>query len=209
MLNFINILLALSQKMGYLGVAFLMTVESSFIPFPSEIVIPPAAYLAQKGEMNIFLVILAGITGSLLGALINYFLARTLGRKIIYSLARHRFARFILINEKKIEISENYFLKYGSSSTFIGRLVPVVRQLISIPAGFSKMSIKKFLFFTFLGSSLWITILAALGYFLGSNQELLEKYYKEISIAAIIAAIIFVLYIFLKIVLTKKETKNS
>ncbi|MCG2809009.1 MAG: DedA family protein [Candidatus Portnoybacteria bacterium] len=182
-------------SLGYWGIAFFMAVESSFIPFPSEIIIPPAAYLAQQGEMNIFLVILAGTVGSLLGALINYFLALTLGRKVIYGLARSRFAKFFLINEEKLEKAEKYFLKYGNSSTLICRFVPGVRQLVSIPAGFSKMNFKSFVFYTSLGSAIWVMILAALGWFFGANQELLTRYYKEISLFFILVFFVFIVFI--------------
>ncbi|MBU4030811.1 DedA family protein [Patescibacteria group bacterium] len=182
-------------SLGYWGIAFFMAVESSFIPFPSEIIIPPAAYLAQQGEMNIFLVILAGTVGSLLGALINYFLALTLGRKVIYGLARSRFAKFFLINEEKLEKAEKYFLKYGNSSTLICRFVPGVRQLVSIPAGFSKMNFKSFIFYTSLGSGIWVIILAALGWFFGANQELLARYYKEISLFFILVFFVFIVFI--------------
>jgi len=158
MLEIINLLLAFSSKIGYFGVAFLMTIESSFVPFPSEVVILPAAYLSQQGEMNIIFVILAGIFGSLFGATINYILAFTLGRKLVYSLANSKFAKILLISEQKIIKAEQYFLKYGNIATFVGRLVPAIRQLISIPAGFSKMNFKKFIFYTFLGSGIWTNI---------------------------------------------------
>jgi len=187
---FINILLDLSQKMGYGGIVFLMSIESSFIPFPSEIVIPPAAYLASLGEMNIFLVILSGIIGSLIGATINYFLAFYLGRKIVYSLVEKKIFRFIFLDEKKVLKSEEYFLKHGNFSTFFGRFIPAVRQLISIPAGFSKMNFKYFLLFTFLGSVIWVIVLAFLGYFFGSNKDLLLKYYNEISLFFILLVLI-------------------
>jgi len=175
-------------KIGYWGIMGLMTIESSFIPFPSEVIVPPAAYLAQQGQMNIYLVILAGIMGSLLGALINYYLALFLGRKIIYTF----------INNKKLDKAEKYFLKYGNVSTLIGRLVPVIRQLISIPAGFSKMKLKSFIFYTFLGSGIWVIILAILGYSFGSNQEVLEKYYSQISLFFIVLAIILATVIIIK-----------
>ena len=187
---FINILLDLSQKMGYGGIVFLMSIESSFIPFPSEIVIPPAAYLASLGEMNIFLVILSGIIGSLIGATINYFLAFYLGRKIVYSLVEKKIFRLIFLDEKKVLKSEEYFLKHGNFSTFFGRFIPAVRQLISIPAGFSKMNFKYFLLFTFLGSVIWVIVLAFLGYFFGSNKDLLLKYYNEISLFFILLVLI-------------------
>jgi membrane protein DedA with SNARE-associated domain len=193
----IDFFLGITESMGYFGVFLLMAVESSFIPFPSEIVIPPAAYLAFTGEMNIFLVILAGILGSLLGASVNYFLARGLGRSIVYSIAKKRFWRYLFITRRKIEKAENYFLEYGGLSTFLGRLVPGVRQLISLPAGFSKMNFGKFLFYTFLGSGIWVTILALLGYFFGANQELLMDYYKEITLGAIlfVIAVVFLVYL--------------
>ncbi|NQV00567.1 MAG: DedA family protein [Parcubacteria group bacterium] len=187
---------------GYLGIGFLMTIESCFIPFPSEVVILPAAYLAQQGEMNIFLVVIVGIVGSLLGASINYFLAYTLGRKVIYSLVDCRFFKFLFINKEKIIKAENYFLKYGNLSTFTGRLVPGVRQLISIPAGFSRMSFKSFILYTFLGSGVWVTILAVLGYSFGSNQELVSKYSEQVSL-------LFVVFALILIVLIIKKKKNE
>lgn len=193
MLELINILLDFSQSIGYWGIVLLMTIESSFVPFPSEIVIPPAAYLASQGEFNIYLVILAGIIGSLLGAIINYYLALTLGRKVIYGLARKNFFKFLLIDEKKIAKSEEYFLKYGNISTFFGRFVPALRQLISIPAGLAKMKLKNFIFYTTLGSGLWVIILAILGYAFGANQELLASYYKEISIFFVAVAVVVII----------------
>ncbi|MFH1388292.1 MAG: DedA family protein [Patescibacteria group bacterium] len=194
----INWGLDLISEIGYLGITLLMTIESSFIPFPSEIVIPPAAYLAQQGEMNIFLVILSGIIGSLLGALINYFLAYTLGRKIIYSLADSKILKFLLINKEKVVKAEKYFLKYGNFSTFIGRFIPAVRQLISIPAGFSKMNLKNFTLYTFLGSSIWVIVLAILGYAFGSNKELIAEYYEYISISFVVLSVILIIGLIIK-----------
>lgn len=185
-------------SLGYFGILAFMTVESSFIPFPSEIVIPPAAFLAQQGEMNIFLVVFSGIVGSLLGATINYVLALTLGRKIIYSLSKHKFAKILLINEEKLAKAEKYFLKYGNASTFICRFVPGVRQLVSIPAGFSKMNFKSFILYTSLGSGIWVAILAVLGWFFGANQELLSKHYSEISIFFILLFIVFLVFVFIR-----------
>lgn len=187
--SFISALLALSGKIGYSGIVLLMAVESSFIPFPSEVIIPPAAFLAAQGKINIYLVIASGITGSLIGTLVNYFLALTLGRSVIYSLARSRAARALLINEKKIKKAEDYFLRYGNWATFFGRLIPAVRQLISLPAGFARMNLGNFLFYTFLGSGLWIVILAVLGYIFGANKELLHHYYQQISLILIGVAV--------------------
>ena len=197
-MHIVQYLLSITADLGYLGIVFLMAIESSFIPFPSEVVIPPAAYLAALGQMNIFLVILSGIIGSLIGACFNYYLAMTLGRRIIYSLARKKIARLFLIDEEKIKTAETYFVHNGASSTFIGRLVPAVRQLISIPAGFSQMDFKKFLFFTTLGSGLWTIILAILGYFFGANQDSLTKYYSEIWLFAILIGVIFGVYLLWK-----------
>lgn len=193
--TFFDFLLNISSNLGYWGVVFLMTIESSFLPFPSEIVVPPAAYLASKGEMNVFIVILSGVFGSILGALINYFLASSLGRFLVYKLSEHRLAKYVLINKENLEKAEKYFLKNSNSATFFGRLIPVIRQLVSIPAGFSRMSLGRFVFLTSLGSFIWVSILAALGYFLGSNQETLNLYYKELSW---LAAGLIIIYLFFK-----------
>lgn len=198
MLNIVSSMLDLSHAMGYGGVFMLMTIESSFIPFPSEVIILPAAYLAQQGELNIILVVVFGILGSLLGATINYVLALKLGRIMVYKLAEKKQARYFLITKDKLARAERFFLRYGNSSTFIGRLVPAIRQLISIPAGFSKMKFRNFIFFTFLGSSVWVIILAYLGYAFGANKELLARYYKEISIFFIVVAVVFVIYLIFK-----------
>ncbi|MBU4217072.1 DedA family protein [Candidatus Parcubacteria bacterium] len=181
MFEIVTILLTATAKMGYWGIILLMAIESSFIPFPSEVVIPPAAYLASMGQMNVYLVIASGVAGSLIGAFFNYYLAMTLGRKLVFVLAGHRFAKYFLIDQAKIEKAEKYFVDHGSVSTFVGRLVPAIRQLISIPAGFVRMDLKKFFLFTTLGSGSWTVILAILGYQFGANQELLSQYYKEIS----------------------------
>ena len=167
--------------MGYFGVGLLMAIESSFIPMPSEIIIPPAAYLASQGKMDIWLIIAIGVLGSIVGAIFNYVVAYYLGRPLIYKLAGHRFAKFLLISPEKVARAEKYFLENSVSATFIGRLIPVIRQLVSLPAGFSKMPFLPFILYTTLGSLLWVSILAALGYFIGSNQGLLMQYYNEIS----------------------------
>lgn len=205
MMHAFDLLIQFSGSIGYLGIIFLMAIESSFIPFPSEVVIPPAAYLAAQGQLNIIFVILSGIIGSLIGALINYYLALTLGRKVVYSLTESKYAKYFLINTIKMEYAEKFFLQYGNLSTFIGRLVPAVRQLVSIPAGFSKMNLKNFIFFTFLGSSLWIIILAILGYVFGANTELLSRYYSEIKIFFIIIPIVLIIYFLIK----KRSIRNT
>ena len=161
---------------SYWGVFFLMGIESSFIPFPSELVIPPAAYLAYQGDMNVFLVVLVGILGSLLGALVNYFLAMWLGRPLVYVLVEKRWARMFLLSKSKVEKAEKYFLERGGVSTFVGRLLPAIRQLISLPAGFSRMHLGKFIGFTALGTGVWVSVLAVLGYYFGAQQELIAEY---------------------------------
>ena len=179
--DFFHFLLGITEGLGYWGVAVLMAIESSFIPMPSEIIVPPAAYLASQGTMNIYLVVLAGVIGSLLGAIFNYYLAYYLGRPLVYKLAAHRFAKFFFINPEKVALAEKYFLDNAVTATFVGRLIPVIRQLVSLPAGFSKMPFGKFILYTALGSFIWVAVLAALGYFIGANQELLMRYYQEIK----------------------------
>lgn len=182
MLNtFFDWALGITQGLGYIGVGVLMAVESSFIPFPSEIVVPPAAYLASLGEMNIFVVILFGILGSVTGAVINYWLAVYLGRPLVYKLAATKLARLLLITPAHIEKSEKMFLDNADSATLLGRLIPVVRQLISLPAGFCRMPFGRFVLLTAIGSGIWVTVLALLGYFVGANREALSLYYHEIT----------------------------
>jgi len=194
--NFISGLISLYMKnVTYPTVFFLMTLESTFIPVPSELVVPPAAWKAAQGELNIFLVILFSTVGCVAGALINYYLAKYLGRKIIYSLVDTKLAHMMFINREHMEKSESFFIKYGKSSTFIGRFVPGVRHLISIPAGVAQMNLKDFIFYTALGSALWNGILAALGYFLYTQQELLKRYYKDISIFFLAVFFIFAVYL--------------
>ena len=208
----IQILLNFSSEIGYLGIVILMTIESSFIPFPSEIIVPPAAFLASQGQFNIYLVILSGIVGSLVGALINYFLARTLGRGIVYSLINKKIARLLLLNEEKMIKAENYFRKYGAVSTFVGRLIPAIRQLISIPAGFSKMKLGKFIFYTSFGSGLWTIILAILGYVFGANQDIWMQYYddfKHIIYGVFGVGLLGIVVYWTYLTIKKQETRNK
>ena len=185
-------------NINYFTITLLMTIESSFIPFPSEVVIPPAAWKAAQGELNVYLVVLCGILGSLLGAIFNYYFALLLGRKLIYSLSETKIAHLMLINHQSVEKSERYFLKYGNLSTFVGRLVPAVRQLISLPAGLAKMNMKAFLFYTTLGSGIWTIILAALGYYLYTQKELLNRYYEEIWWVLVVVGVLFLAYLVVK-----------
>ena len=147
------------QNASYLFVFLFMVIESSFIPFPSEVVVPPAAYLAmQKGDMNIFAVVAVATAGALVGALFNYFLSLLIGRPIVYAFADSRFGHACLIDRAKVEKAEAYFDKHGAASTFIGRLIPAIRQLISIPAGIARMNIWVFILFTTLGALVWNTV---------------------------------------------------
>ena len=160
---------------GYLGIFLLMTIESSFIPFPSEIVLVPAGYLASQGQMNVVLIMLSGVGGSLVGALINYYLAYKLGRKLL-----KKYGKYFFIKEDALAKMDSFFEKHGHISTFTGRLIPGIRQLISIPAGLAHMNLAVFSFYTALGAGIWAMILVLLGYFIGENQELIDTYLKQI-----------------------------
>jgi len=184
--------LMVTQGLGYSGIVILMAIESSFIPLPSEIIIPPAAYLASQGKMNLLLIIVAGIFGSVLGAVINYLLSLSLGRLVIYKLADTKLARLFFITPAKIATAEKYFLANARSATFLGRLIPVIRHLISIPAGFSRMPFGTFLLYTTAGAAIWVIILTALGYFIGANQALLSQYYREISWGLLSVGVAFI-----------------
>jgi membrane protein DedA with SNARE-associated domain len=170
-------------SLGYIGIFLLMFLESSFFPFPSEVVMIPAGYLAYKGEMNLGLVLCFGISGSLAGAWFNYFLAHKFGRGFLLKI----------INQEKVTKLEEFFDKHGHISTFTGRLIPGIRQYISFPAGLAKMDYKKFTIYTTLGAGIWILVLTFLGYFLGANQELIHKYLKEITIIALVFVIITIM----------------
>lgn len=158
------------DHLNYWTITLLMTIESSFIPFPSEVVVPPAAYKAASSDsdLNVFLVVLFATIGANIGALINYYLAYFVGRPIVYKFANSRFGHMCLIDEAKVKHAERYFEQHGALSTFIGRLIPAVRQLISIPAGLAKMKLSTFLLYTTLGAGIWNAILAAIGYYLES-----------------------------------------
>ena len=187
---------------SYLFVFIFMVIESSFIPFPSEVVVPPAAYLAmQRGDMNIFAVVLVATAGALVGALINYVLSLLIGRPIVYAFANSRFGHACLINQAKVEKAESYFDKHGAVSTFVGRLIPAVRQLISIPAGIARMNIWVFCLYTSLGALVWNAILAGLGWWLSLHVSLdelyaaVEKYNSYLSLGGLILLVLCVLYI--------------
>lgn len=186
----------------YLFVFVFMVIESSFVPFPSEVVVPPAAYLAvQKGDMNILLVVLVATAGALVGALINYVLALLIGRPVVYAFANSRLGHACLIDAAKVEKAEAYFDKHGAISTFIGRLIPAVRQLISIPAGIARMNIWAFSLYTSLGALLWNGILAGLGWWLAQHvslsqlYEAVEKYNSYLTMAGFALLGLCILYI--------------
>lgn len=193
------------EHLNYYVITLLMAIESSFIPFPSEVVIPPAAYMAaETGEMNVFLIVLCGTIGACIGALINYYLAYFLGRPIVYAFANSRFGHMCLIDKEKVEKAERYFDEHGAIGTFIGRLVPAVRQLISIPAGLAKMKLSRFLLYTTLGAGIWNSILAAIGYYLQSIvpydqlDAQVAAYSQELKVVMILLGIFVVGYLIYK-----------
>lgn len=186
------------ENTNYYTITALMAIESSFIPFPSEIVIPPAAYIASKegSDLNIYLVVVFGTLGALIGALINYFLALWLGRPIMYKFADSKVGHLLLLSKEKIQVAEDYFVKHGKISTLIGRLIPAVRQLISIPAGLARMNLLSFCLFTSLGAGAWNAVLALLGYLAQGQQDLIDQYSHELSIAiVVIFGLLLILFI--------------
>ena len=177
----INFIVETVSSLGYAGIFIMMFLESSFFPFPSEVVMIPAGYLAYKGEMNMYLVILFGILGSLAGALFNYYFAIKLGRTFLM-----KYGKYVLISEETILKMEDFFKKHGHISTFSGRLIPVVRQYISLPAGLARMNLFVFSIYTSLGAGIWVIILTLLGYFLGGNEALIKEYLHTIIVVILI-----------------------
>lgn len=197
-------LVGLIDSLGYLGIFVLMTIESSFIPFPSEIVLIPAGVLIYRGEMSFWLVFLAGILGSLAGALINYYLAYYFGRKGVNKLIE-KYGRVFFINKENLKRSDKFFEEHGEITNFIGRLIPLVRQLISLPAGFAKMNIYKFCFYTILGAGIWTAILIYLGYLYGNSIELIEQNLRIVNWLLIFFVLVIIL-IYLLILKRKRKT---
>ena len=193
-----------AAHMNYASITALMTIESSFIPFPSEVVIPPAVYVASEPisalcatgnyPVDVALIVLFGTIGAMLGAVINYLLSMWLGRPIIYKFADSRVGHLLLLSSEKVQKAENYFNDHGKVSTFIGRLIPGIRQLISIPAGLAKMHFGQFMLYTFLGAFLWNTVLALLGYIAHGQADLINQYSHELSI--IILALVGVVVVY-------------
>ena len=181
----INWIVETVGMLGYAGIVIMMFLESSFVPFPSEVVMIPAGYLAFKGEMNLMIAILCGIVGSLSGALFNYYLAIKLGRPLLI-----RYGTYVMFNEDTLSRMENFFNRHGHISTFIGRLIPVIRQYISLPAGLANMNLVIFSLYTSLGAGIWVIILALLGYYIGENEVLIKAYLHNIIVVLLLFCII-------------------
>jgi membrane protein DedA with SNARE-associated domain len=191
-------------NLNYFTVALLMAIESTFLPLPSEVVIPFAAWKAAQGDLNIFLVILFGTIGALIGSLVNYTLAFYLGRPLVYKFAGSKIGKVFLLSREKVQDAENYFIKNGKTSTFIGRLIPGVRHLISIPAGLAKMNLRDFMLYTFIGAGIWNIILGVIGFYL---YEIRDQIFEYIGPILVVAGAIFVAYLVFKA--RKNRKKNN
>lgn len=189
--------------MGYWGIFLLMFLESTFFPFPSEIVMIPAGYLAFKGEMDLYMVIFSGIVGSVAGALFNYYLAMHFGRQFIL-----RYGKYFFIKEDTLDKLEAFFTKHGELSTFNGRLIPGIRQLISLPAGLARMNMAKFAFYSGLGAGIWVIVLVALGYLLGSNEALISEYLQSATLIALLSVVLITLFYIVRHKRRKKILKD-
>ena len=212
---FTEIFSFLLDQLSYLNVFLLMTIESTFIPFPSEVVLPPAAYHAHAtGDQNVFLLIIVATLGADMGATINYFLAFYLGRPIVYAFANSKWGHRCLLNEEKVRRSEKFFDDHGVVATLTGRLVPVIRQLISIPAGLAKMNFLKFILYTTIGAGLWNCVLAAIGWYLQTivpEDKLMEKvdeYSEHIKVFILAAIAVAVAYFIIRKYIVKKNGKQ-
>ena len=184
-----NTIVSYIGDMGYWGIFLLMFLESTFFPFPSEIIMIPAGYLAYKGDMNLYMVVFMGIVGSVVGALLNYYLATHFGRAFIL-----RYGKYFFIKEETLDKLESFFTKHGEISTFTGRLIPGIRQLISLPAGLARMNIAKFSFYTAIGAGIWVIVLVAVGYLVGSNEELISEYLKSATLIALISVVFITIF---------------
>ena len=196
--NVVNFIVDNVSAWGYLGIFIMMFLESSFFPFPSEVAMIPAGYLAKEGKMIFVIAWFVGTAGSLFGAIFNYYLCYFFGRELIL-----KYGKFIGINEEKMSKFEDFFNKHGEISTFNSRLIPGIRQYISLPAGLAKMNIFKFCIFTTLGAGIWVGVLLCVGYFLGTNYD--HKALTQIIIAIIFVIIIFTLFYIYK----NKKHKNK
>ena len=186
-------------SMGYAGISALMFLESSFFPFPSEVVMPPAGYLAWKGEMSLLGVLVSGIAGSILGALFNYWFAVKFGRPFIL-----KYGKYFFISEESVAKADAFFVKHGHVSTLVGRLLPVIRQYISLPAGISRMPLGTFTIFTALGAGVWVAVLTFVGYMLGEHQEFLAQYLHVITLGCVALAVVIALGYLLWLRMRKK-----
>jgi len=187
----INWLVITIGALGYPGIFILMALESSVIPIPSELVMPPAGYLAQQGQMRMAVAIFCGTAGSLVGAYANYCAAHYLGRPLVL-----KYGKYVWITEEKFAKVETFFKNHGEVSTFIGRLLPVVRHLISLPAGLAGMNHVKFSLYTLAGAGIWVTVLTYIGYFIGAEQELIMKYsHQALIVAVLLSVLIIVVYV--------------
>lgn len=199
------------EHLNYLNVFILMVIESSFIPFPSEVVVAPAAYIAAEGELNVVLVVVVATLGANIGACVNYYLAMYVGRPVIYRFANSRLGALCLLDEAKVKHAEEYFARHGAVSTFVGRLIPAVRQLISIPAGLARMPLGTFLLYTTLGAGIWNTVLAAFGYYFQSfmskdeMQAKLTEYNTEFKYICFAIIAIVILYLAIRTIRRKKN----
>lgn len=193
------------NNMNYTSITLLMAAESSILPVPSEMVIPPAVYVAMKpeSELSIFWIIVFGTLGALIGASFNYVMSMWLGRMLIYKFADSKIGKLLMLSSEKIKKSEKFFNDHGKTSTFIGRLIPVVRHLISIPAGLARMNYLNFLLYTLLGAGLWNIILAGLGYVAGENRDLINTYSHEFSYAFLAIGVVLVGWLVIKSVRKK------
>lgn len=192
-------------NLNYFTVALLMAIESTFLPLPSEAVVPFAAYKAAQGDLNVFIVVLFGTIGALCGSLINYSLAYYLGRPLVYRFAESKIGRLFLLSKEKVEHAENYFIRNGKTSTFIGRLVPGIRHLISIPAGLAKMNLRDFILFTFIGAGIWNIILAIIGFYL---YEIREQIFPYVGHILLVFGIMFFIYLVIKARKNSKTVKQ-
>lgn len=209
-----NIITWYSAHMSYASITALMAVESSFIPFPSEVVIPPAAFVAGQPDsvlcttgnypVDVLLIILFGTLGAMIGAIINYGLSVWLGRIVIYKFADSRLGHMCLLSSEKIQRAEEYFREKGNVSTFVGRFIPGIRQLISIPAGLSRMHFGSFLWWTFLGAFIWNCILAVLGYVAAGQMDLIKEYSHELSVAILVLLGAVILYYLIRWIIKKR-----
>ena len=200
--DIVNFIVDTVSSLGYTGIFVMMFLESSFFPFPSEVVMVPAGYLAARGEMNIFIAVFAGILGSLAGAVFNYFLAIKFGRAFL-----SKYGKYVLVKEETLQKMEDFFAKHGHISTFSGRLIPAVRQYISLPAGLAKMDIWKFSLYTSLGAGIWVLILTLLGYFIGQNEALVKEYLQIIIISILLLLAVLILF-YIRIKMKKQILKK-